>query len=141
MLGAKDSSCYFAAEFGGNVPISYTIDEEESVIYETWTGDIYAKDLQNYWTDYLQDPRVLAIRRTLVDLRESTIHFTGTQLSNLITNIVLKVLDGRDWKTAIVVERPRQYGLSRQYQVFADLYSNDSIFYDHEEALRWLLKR
>jgi hypothetical protein len=89
---------------------------------------------------YLEDPDVLAIRRTLVDLRQADILFKGSDLDSLIQSIVLPVLNGRDWKTAIVVEKPLQFGVSRQYQVFADRYSKDAIFYDLEEARNWLIR-
>jgi hypothetical protein len=60
-------------------------------------------------------------------------------LDTLIRSIVLPVLQGRDWKTAIVVENPAKFGASRQYQFFAERYSRDAIFYDLEKARNWLL--
>src|SRR4051794_24360341 len=116
------------------MPITYTIDRGNKLITEVWTGEINGECLAAYWRLYLDDPEVLAIRRTLVDLREADILFNGTELNTLVQNIVLPALKGRDWKTAIVVENPVQYGVSRQYQVFADHYSKDVIFYDLETA-------
>lgn len=83
---------------------------------------------------------MLAIRRTLVDLRQADILFTGRDMDDMIRDIVLPVLQGRDWKTAIVVEKPVQYGTGRQYQVFANRYSKDAIFYDVEDARSWLTR-
>jgi hypothetical protein len=83
---------------------------------------------------------VLAIRRTVVDLRESTICFSGWDLQKLINEMVLPVLEGRDWKTALVVREPTQFGVSRQYQVFAEQYSKDSIFSCVEDAGVWICK-
>ena len=122
-------------------PISYTINRDLGVIFEVWKGDVTVADLQSYWQSYLADPEVLAIRRTVVDLRGANIQFTGNELSNLVAAVVIPVLQGRDWKTAIVVERPVQFGVSRQYQVFAERYSVDSIFYSPNEALYWLLQQ
>lgn len=122
------------------MPITYSIDGEKKLITEVWTGEISAKCLENYWKAYLEDPEVLAIRRTLVDLRQATkILFMGADLDALIHRIVLPVLNGRDWKTALLVHDPLQFGVSRQYQVFADYYSKDAIFHDMEEARNWLL--
>lgn len=121
------------------MPISYTLDEENGFINEVWTGDIAASDLASYWRRYLADPEVLRIRRTLVDLRGCRILFKGVELSSLVESMVIPVLDGRDWKTAIVVGHPTQFGVSRQYQVFAESYSSDAIFSDPEDARRWLL--
>jgi hypothetical protein len=119
-------------------PISYSVDLAQGVIFEVWRGDITAADLRRYWGTYLADPEVLSVRRTLVDMRAATILFSGNDLSNLVASVVIPALGGRDWKTAIVVEQPVQFGVSRQYQVFAERYSRDSIFHDPDEALRWL---
>ena len=121
------------------MPIAYSIDHDRRFILERWTGDITAADLGEYWTRYLADPDVMAIRRTLADLRQCRILFRGTDLSNLVKSLVIPRLEGRGWKTAIVVDDPLQFGTSRQYQVFAESYSQDSIFYEPAAAEAWLL--
>jgi hypothetical protein len=120
------------------MPISYTIDRERKLILEKWTGDIRHEDLAAYWKRYLADPEVMEIRRTIVDLRDAEILFSGMNFGFLIETIVLPALKGRRWTTAIVVADPAQYGLSRQYQVFADRYSCDSIFSSVDEAAKWI---
>jgi len=122
------------------MPITYTINREEKLITEVWTGEIQADDLEAYWKRYLEDPEVLEIRRTIVDLREAKILFKGSDLDILIKSIVLPALKGRDWKTAIVVGNSLQQGISRQYHVFADRYSKDAIFRNMEDARNWLNK-
>jgi len=121
------------------MPITYIIDPEHRFIVETWTGGVGREDLRNHWRVFLADPEVLGIRRTLVDLRAATIHFTGQEMDALISAVVLPKLEGRAWKTAIVVDCPVQFGVSRQYQAFAERYSTDSIFSDPESAVAWLL--
>ena len=121
------------------MPITYSIDHDRRIIFEIWTGEITAADLGEYWKRYLADPDVMAIRRTLVDLRQCRILFKGTDLSDLVKSVVIPKLEGRDWKTAIVADEPVQFGVSRQYQVFAENYSQDSIFPEPEAALAWLL--
>jgi hypothetical protein len=123
-----------------DMPIIYTIDQEEKLITEVWTGEVNAEDLAAYWKRYLKDPDVLAIRRTIVDLRQANMLFTGAELDGLIQSIVLPALQGRDWKTALVVESPLQRGVSRQYQHFAHYYSKDAIFHNLEDARNWLNK-
>jgi hypothetical protein len=120
------------------MPITYTIDRGQKIITEVWTGEIRAADLAEYWKRYLGDPDVLAIRRTIVDLRQAVIRFKGSEMDRLIQSIVEPTLMGRDWITAIVVDAPVQYGISRQYQVFAERYSKDAIFYSIGEAESWL---
>lgn len=120
------------------LPISYAIEAGARSILETWTGDVSASDLASFWTALLADPEVMDIRRTLVDLRECRITFTGKELSHLINTIVMPALDGRDWTSAILVSDPVQYGVSRQYNVFAEVFSNDAIFEDLDAARAWL---
>ncbi|HEY4258614.1 MAG TPA: hypothetical protein VGM98_00580 [Schlesneria sp.] len=119
-------------------PITYSVDTTQGIIFETWHGDVTASDLSYYWRRYLADPQVLAIRRTVVDLRYGNLLFTGEEMESLIASIVIPTLNGLDWTTAIVVDRPDQFGVSRQYQVFAERYSKDCIFPDSESALNWL---
>ena len=120
------------------MPITYSIDLDRRLIFERWTGDVSGADLARYWRDYLADPQVMAIRRTIVDLRESNPTFTGMELSSLIHTVVFNALEGRDWTTALVVAKPLQFGVSRQYQVFAECYSRDAIFEDPDLALEWI---
>jgi hypothetical protein len=120
------------------MPITYSIDTELGVILEAWQGDVTAADLRRYWEAYLADPRVMALRRTLVDLRQAHILFRGAELSNLVRDVVKPALGGKGWTTAIVVAQAVQFGVSKQYQVFAQAYSRDAIFEDYDEALRWL---
>lgn len=122
-------------------PISYQIDKAQNIILETWTGTVKAGDLRDYWVEYLEDPEVMCCRRTLVDLRACTMELSGMDLMVLIDSVVVPKLNGRDWQTAIVVASPTQYGVSRQYSAFADLYSRDQIFNDPEEAKAWLLQQ
>ena len=120
------------------MPITYSIDAGVGVIFEVWTGQITADYLRSYWQAYLADPEVIELRRTLVDMREARIQFTGQELLSLVTSVVTPALQGLDWKTAIVIAHPVQFGVSKQYQVFAEHYSRDAIFENYDEALRWL---
>lgn len=120
------------------MPITYTIDTGRDIILETWSGTISASDLAAYWRGYLLDPEVMKCRRTLVDMRGAAIEFTGEQLSDLVHTIVLPTLGGLKWATAVLVAAPAQFGTVRQYQVFAESYSWDSIFSDEKSAVDWL---
>jgi hypothetical protein len=120
------------------MPISYAIDRENGCIVETWTGDVTAKELAAHWRRYLADPEVLALRRTLVDLRHCRILFSAAELSQLVERLVLPALHGMNWRTAIVVGDPIHFEISRQYHVVAESYSQDSVFSTPEAALTWL---
>jgi hypothetical protein len=130
-----------AVENQERAAISYSVDKTLGVILEVWSGDIVAADLRLHWNAVLTDPDALALRTTLSDLRSANIRFDGNELSSVISNVVIPLLNGRDWRSAVVVDRPVQFGVSRQYQVFAEQFSTDSIFYDYDEALRWLLQK
>ena len=120
------------------MPISYSIDREHRCIHETWTGFITAKDLGDYWRHMLADPVVMVIRRTIVDLRECRILFSGEQLAELVESIVLPLLNGKNWRTALVVGDAVQYEITRQYHVLAESYSRDSVFSTPEAAMTWM---
>ena len=122
------------------MPITYTVDHDQKLITEIWTGDIHATDLGAYWTEYLKDPDVLKIIRTLVDVRQAVIQFSAYELSILVGNIVLPVVHDRKWKwkTGIVAGNATQFKASRQYQALAQYYSEDAIFDTVEQARSWL---
>ena len=121
------------------MPITYIVDPDKQLIHETWTGEVRAADLASHWARYLDDPAVMAARRTVVDLRASTIGFSGLEFDTLIRAIVLPRLQGRKWISAIVVGTPVHHGVTRQYQVFAERYSQDAIFKTTSDAETWII--
>jgi hypothetical protein len=120
------------------MPIQYRIDRDAGIIEETWEGTVAIRDLQEYWRGYLADPDVLALRRTVVDLRAADIAFSGAELAALVRSAVVPVLAGRQWRSALVVSHPVQFGVGRQYQAFAETYSQDAIFAEIAAATAWL---
>jgi hypothetical protein len=120
------------------MPIQYRVNSEGGIIEEAWSGTVSIRDLHEYWSAYLADPEVRRLRRTVVDLRAAEIAFTGVELNALVQSLVIPSLGGLDWKTALVVSQPVQYGVSRQYQVFAESYSSDAIFDDVGKAREWM---
>ncbi len=110
-------------------------DLELQVIFERWSGPITAEDLGRHWRSCLADPAAMALRRTVADLRGATPGFTSAERARLINETVLPTLQGRDWVTAIIVDQPVPFGISRQHQVFAESCSADAIFDEPERAL------
>lgn len=123
------------------MPITYSISEIDQVIVEVWVGEVGIDALVSYWRDYLQDERVLTIRKTLVDLRGARVDFSAHELMRAVTEVVVPALNGRDWITAMVVKRVDQFRAGAQYQVFAQFYSYDSIFSEIDAAMAWLRKQ
>ena len=121
------------------MPITYTVDSDRAIIFEHWSGTVSANELGTYWKHILSDPEVMAIRRTVVDLREATIGFMGWDLEQLIDSVVTPVMKGRTWVTALITGHPVQVGISNQYSVFASHYSKEAIFADPDAAAAWVL--
>lgn len=121
------------------MPITYTVDLERGISEARWTGRITVDDVRDHWTRLLADPDALRFRRSLADIREADFELRGPELDALVRTLMAPALEGRSWKAAIIVEKPVQMGLSRQYQVFAERYSVDAIFTDPDAARAWLL--
>lgn len=119
--------------------ITYAVDEALGVVREVWVGEIHPEEVRAHWARMLTDPAALAVRRSFSDLREARFRFTGAELDELIRAEILPRLGDGGWRSAMVVSRPAQLGVSRQFQVFASTFSRDSVFYDLDEALAWLL--
>jgi hypothetical protein len=118
--------------------ITYSIDKTNNVILEVWDGEITRNMLSDYWNHYLSDPEVMAIRRTVVDLRKAKILFKALDMVDLIHTVVAPKLNGLHWRTAIVVKEIDQQVTSYIYQVFAGFYSRDQVFSTMESALQWI---
>lgn len=119
-------------------PISYRVDQTLGLVVSHWNGEVTVADVERFWAQVLSDPDVLALRRHLADIRAATLHFTGEELRQLIWRRVAPALRGQHWTSAIVVAQPEQFGVSRQFQVFAEVWDEAQIFYDLDEAMRWV---
>jgi hypothetical protein len=120
--------------------IAYSIDKRAGIILEVWTGEVTAMDLADHWNRLLTDPDALALRRTLVDLRNCDLAFSGDELFDLIRGVAVPRLNGKEWRSALLIDDLVQFGVSRQYQSFAHMYSDDAIFRDEHAALKWLIQ-
>ena len=121
------------------MPISYTIDRQQGVIFATWKGVVTAEVLARHWATVFADPEFKMVRRTLADVREATVSFSGAELARLVESMAAPAVGETRWKAAIVVSQTAQFGMSRQFHVFASLFAEDAIFFDRESALAWLL--
>jgi len=89
----------------------------------------------------LQDEQAMALRKSLSDLRGATLLFSEQELHLVVREVVVPLLKGRDWISAIVVRTPAQFQMGSRYQGFALAYSRDAIFSGLDEAKRWLLNQ
>jgi len=121
--------------------ITYHADIEKRVVFETWTGAINVPELRSHWEVCLTDPDVLAIKRTLVDLRECEILFSGAEWVNQLERFVLgnPVVPG--WLTAIIVNKSYIHGVARQFLTYTSGVLTGEIFNSSDAALAWLENR
>lgn len=118
--------------------IRYVFDRERDLILEEWVGKITRDALSLHWREFVANPVVMDCRRTIVDLSRAEIDLNGEDLKALINSLVVPALNGRKWITAIIAGGLMQHGVSRQYGVYAEIYSTDQIFKTFEEALEWI---
>lgn len=83
---------------------------------------------------------MLRIGRALTDVRQAELGFSGEELAEAVETVAAPALRGHHWRAAIVVRSPVQFGVSRQFEVFAQQFGENGIFYDPAEARRWLLE-
>jgi hypothetical protein len=123
------------------MPITYAVDSDRGLIFETWHATVCAADVREYWFRTVEDSRFTAIRRILVDMRGAEIEFSADELGQLIGEVAAPYIGSRRWAIASVVDSRVQYEMSLQYQIFIKTYSRDGIFVDRNAALEWLLKQ
>ena len=121
--------------------ISYQVDAAGGLILETWSGVITRDVLLAHWRQYLADPAVLAIKRTLVDLRDCDVQFSGEEWLRLIESCVLNRPDIGGWKSAIVVDKPHLHGIARQFLGHAAQLAHGELFEQPDQAIAWLTRK
>lgn len=123
------------------MPISYTLDLDQQLLLETWTGLVTANEVRHHWQAAIADRKARTLRRTLADLRGCQIGFSAEELHAAVTELLLPAMQHRDWVTAMLVTSKEQFRVSAAYQSVAILYSLDSIFIDPKAARAWLAKQ
>lgn len=121
--------------------ISYHVDAAGGLILETWSGVITRDVLLAHWRQCLADPAVLAVKRTLVDLRDCDVQFSGEEWLRLIEGCVLNRPDLLGWKTAIVVDKPHLHGIARQFLGHAARLTHGELFEQPDQAATWLTRQ
>jgi len=122
------------------MPIDYVARPDEGFVEVVWSGTITAHDLRMSWSKILSDPAVLRIGQALTDIRDATLDFSGAELAQVVLTVAVPALNGRAWRSAIIVHDPVQFGVSRQYEAFSAQFGEDAIFFERDEARDWLLQ-
>ena len=121
--------------------IHYHVDIAGGLIHETWAGVITRDILLAHWRVCLADPAVLAVKRTLVDLRDCDVHFSGEEWLRLIEGCVLNRPELGGWKSAIVVDKPHLHGIARQFLGHAAQIAHGELFEQADQAVAWLTRQ
>jgi hypothetical protein len=119
--------------------ITYEVDAA-GIVFERWAGIVTATEMEAHWTRMVKDPRVIACRGSLADIRECEIRFSGEDLRRMEETILEPVFRGRQLKVAILVKDPIQYGVARQHRAFAGTFTDSAIFTDPSAAREWVLR-
>jgi len=83
--------------------ITYVVDDFSGVVFVHSFGIITAKDIADHWNLLLADKETVFCEKILVDVRESELQLSGSELWQLVKTIFEPAMQGRRWKMAILV--------------------------------------
>jgi hypothetical protein len=118
--------------------ITYEVDASKGVVFERWLGAIAGPDIVDHWMLLATDKEAMACGRSVADIRECALQVSGEELRYLVTFVLGPVLEGRHWKTAVLVREPVQFGMAREYQTLAGVFKEDAVFTDLPAACQWV---
>lgn len=98
--------------------ITYQIDSVDRLVRIHWEGPVDLACVRDHWLRLTADEAALACGRSLADVRQAEFLITGPELDRLVQTLLRPSLQGRAWKTAVLVDAAVQVGISRQYSVF-----------------------
>jgi len=124
---------------GSAMGITFKVDDARGIVFADWTGDITVEDIARYWAALLSDQPAMACGRSITDLRNCTMQFTGEELRKLAQGILEPAMKGRNWKTAVIVRNPLHYGVTRQHEMFSEGFMQTNVFYSEDLARVWVL--
>lgn len=105
---------------------------------EVCAGEVRPEDMVSHCAVLYEDPLLLQLRRALLDVRASVPLFHYESFVSALPST--SVPTGQDrFRVAVLVEGAVQYGMGRQFQAVVSQTTDAEVFYDREEALRWLL--
>lgn len=120
--------------------ISYEVDTNSEIVLEYWNGEINAQVLAAHWRTLTADPAAMACKGSLADITGCELRFTTDELKSLISQVVAPAIQSRPWKSAVLVAKPVQHGVARQYGALTVAQNELLIFTDPVLARNWLLE-
>ena len=121
------------------MPIDVSIDEKRHLVHRTVEGAVSMDEIIANLEKTLLHPDYRIGMKDLTDLRDY-VHQSGSEdMRRLAQYIISRSNAAGDFKSALVVSETVTYGMLRMLQIQLDsLPSEIAIFYDLDEAERWL---
>ena len=117
------------------MPVEYVIHRELRLVVTTGRGRVTAEELVEHRERLLKDSDFDPTFNQFSD-------FSELERTNLQPNDVRAFAREQVFapvsRRALLVRRPHQFGVTRQYQAYHEDRSNVQVFYDRQEALDWL---
>jgi hypothetical protein len=122
------------------MPITWHIDEHAAIVTVRVEGALTLDGARQTLTELYTDPRYRSPIVDLWDLRDAEIDSGPGDVQRLLQFIQLSRGDRGSDRTALVVARPADFGISRMYQSLAEatLPFSVQVFTQLEEAYAWL---
>jgi hypothetical protein len=123
------------------VPLTYTVDAPEDLIRVVGSGIVTAMDVSDHWMGLFRDVEAMRMGHALVDVRNADLRFTEQQMMHLTRTIYAPHTANRQFRLATLVRDEEQFLIAKQLFNAADLSRNHAVFYEIEEAMKWLNDR
>jgi hypothetical protein len=122
------------------MPITWNIDEHAAIVTVRVEGALTLDGARRALTALYTDPRYRSPIVDLWDLRDAEIDSGPGDVQRLLQFIQLSRGEGGCDRTALVVARPADFGISRMYQSLAEatLPFSVQVFTQLDEAYAWL---
>jgi hypothetical protein len=120
------------------VPLTYTVDVQEDRINVVGSGIVTAVDVSDHWMGLFRDDKAMRMGHALVDVRNADLRFTEQQMMHLTRTIYAPNTANRQFRLATLVRDEEQFLIAKQLFNAADLNRNHAVFYEVDEAMKWL---
>ena len=117
------------------MPVRYVIDKERRLVITTGEGRVSIGEMKGHQNRLLGDPDFDPSFNQLNDFTTATdVQLSGEEISAFARRDVFSPASRR----AIVVSKTLHFGIARQFEMYHGERSIVRVFYDREEALKWL---
>jgi hypothetical protein len=117
------------------LPVRYVIDKEHRLVLTVGEGSVTASEIRSHQDRLLGDPNFDAAFNQLIDVTTATrFAMSVDEASELARRPITSPASRR----AFVASQPHIYGFGRLMEAYHEQRAQVHVFYDRNEALRWL---